>query len=138
MQRSLRFAATLALVALGVACSDSTSPRSFVGVYSLVQVNGTTPPLVVFDDGFERDEITGGTITLNSDATFSDETFFRITNLQTGAIQTGSDIAIGTYTTSGNTVTLSPNNDTPYALSLSGNTLTQTAGSLVFQYNRTN
>lgn len=138
MQRSLRFAATLALLALGVACSDSTSPRSFVGVYALVAVNGTTPPLIVFDDGLERDEITGGSITLNSDATFRDETVFRITDLQTGGSQTGSDVAVGTYTTSGNTITLTPTGDTPYSLSLSGNTLTQTAGNLTLQYNRTN
>jgi len=138
MQRSVRLAATLALVALGVACSDSTSPRSFVGVYSLVQVNGTTPPLVVFDNGFDREEVLGGTIMLNSDATFSDETVYRDTDLRTGAFQTFSDVVVGTYTTSGNTVTLTPNGDTPYSLSLSGNTLTQTAGNFTFQYNRTN
>ena len=139
MLRSTRLVAGLALAALGFsACSDSTSPNAtaFVGVYALSSLNGTTPPVVVAEDAVNgRLEVTGGTITLNSDMTFSDRTDFRITD-PNGAISTDFDLASGTYTTSGNTVTLTPTGDAPYSLVLNGSTLTQTAGTFTFVYSK--
>jgi hypothetical protein len=126
----------MALVAFGIAaCSDSTAPRSFVGAFALVAVNGTAPPVIIAQDATGTLEVTGGRITLNSDMTFRDSTEFRVTD-SNNVSTIESDVVTGTYTTSGSTATLTPTGDAPYDLTLSGNTLTQTAGNLTITYNR--
>ena len=79
-------------------------------------------------------EIVGGEVTLNSDQTFTDRTDYRLTD--SNGVTTESDIATGTYTSSGSTVTLSPVGDVPYDLTLNGNALTQVVGSFTFTYRR--
>lgn len=116
-------AAAAALVAL-TACGDSTGPNAHVGVYTLQTINGQNPPVVVDQDATTTVEVTSGVVTLNENGTFSDRIDFRVT--EGTSVVNDFDIATGTYTLSGNTVTFNVAGGGSYSMVLSGITLTQT------------
>jgi hypothetical protein len=129
--RRLVAAALLVLTA----CSDSTGPNAHVGSYTLVSVNGQGLPEVVFQDGSETVEFTGGVVTLNSNGTFSDRIDFRITT--STEVFDDSDTITGTYTITGNNVTLNPSDgSSAYSMALSGNALTQVEPGLTLVYEK--
>jgi len=136
MQSPKRVHVFLALLSLAaLACGDSTSPESTVGVYALESINGSAPPVIIDQDASGTLEVTGGQVSLNADHTFSDRTDFRFT-ASNGAISTAQDITTGTYSQTGNTITLSPTGDTPYSMVLNGNTLTQIEPDFTIVYRR--
>jgi hypothetical protein len=126
-----------ALVLPFSACGDDdpTSPNVDVtGTFTLRTINGEDLPVIIAQVGEDMIEVTEGTIRLNADSTFSDSTTFRIT--EGGVVTIEEDGAVGTYTQSGTSVTLHPSEGAPYAVSVSGNTLTQTAGAFALVYQK--
>ena len=114
------------LVMLAACGGDSTGPNGDVtGNYTLRTVNGANVPAVVFQDSQEKDELTGGSINLNSDKTWSGTLSARVTDLASGVFQTFSAPAGGTFSSSGGTITLTDATDgSQLTGSVGGGTLT--------------
>ena len=102
--------ALLGLLAVAVtACGGDdgdggTGPGDITGTYTIQTINGAPPPYTLWTEaeaGFQR-EITGGSVTLNADGTYSDVFHFRDT--EAGVVTTGSAETEGTYTRSGSTI----------------------------------
>jgi hypothetical protein len=110
------------LLAMLVACGGdkATGPEAIAGTYTLRTVNGASVPAVVFQDSQEKDELTGGSISLNADKTWSGTLTAKVTDLTTGASGTFAAPANGTYTSNGGTITLTDSQD--------GSQLTGTVG----------
>jgi len=101
--RSLFFLAALAVLP---ACGDSTGPnRTVTGNYSLISVNGVLVPVTFSVEQFFTLRITAGTLTLNSDNTFSASATYEQTPAGGGPKTTNTETCTGTYTMNGNTVT---------------------------------
>ena len=123
MLKSLRLLTVGGLVALA-ACSDSSGPDATIhGTYTLRTVNGQTLPATIFQDASGRFDITGGTLTLNSNGTFTDVVMFRIVSGTTTITDQAS--GTGTFAEAGNTVTFTTTDGETYTMTRSGGTLTQ-------------
>jgi hypothetical protein len=115
--RTLALTAILSVSSLvGVnACggSDSaTGPNTSInGNYALQTYNGANLPAVFFLDATERDELTGGSINLNADKTWSGTLALRTTAIPSGAVLTFSLPFSGTYTNTGSSITLTDASD---------------------------
>jgi len=130
-----------ALLALLVACGgDSTGP-SVAGNYTLRTVNGANVPAVVFQDAQEKDELTSGNINLSSSNSWTGLLTVRVTDVPSGQTLNFSAPANGTFTTSGNSITLTDAADGSQltgtvgggTLSISGDIGLGTVITLVFQ-----
>ena len=122
MLKSLRLLTVGGLVALA-ACSDSSGPGASIhGTYTLRTVNGQSLPATVFQDVTGRVEITSGSLTLNSNNTFSSIISFRLVSGTTTI--TDSETTTGTFSQSGNTVTFVDSDGETVTMTRSGNTLT--------------
>ena len=132
-----------ALLVMLVACGgDSTGPNADVtGNYTLRTVNGGNVPAIVYQDTQEKDEITSGNIILNADKTWNGVLSARVTDLTSGATDTFSVPASGTYTNASGTLTLTDATDGSKlmgsvgggTLTISGNILIGTVLTLVFK-----
>lgn len=133
-----------ALLGLLVACGGdkATGPNASVtGNYTLRTVNGTSVPVVVYQDATEKDELTGGNIVLNADKTWSGNLALRGTLLATGQVATLNAPANGTYTTNNGALTLTDASDNSQlvgtvgggTLSVSGDIGTGATVTLVFK-----
>jgi hypothetical protein len=107
MLRRLAFTLAAAIPLLVAACSDSpTSPSAAIeGTYSLRTVNGQNVPVTVAQMGADRADITGGSLTLNNNGTFTGQLEFRF--VFSGIRANQSESLSGTWTADGNTLTLS-------------------------------
>jgi hypothetical protein len=116
--------ATLALVLLFAACSEFTGADTtdHVGVYSISSVNGAALPFTLSDDGTETVEVLQGTVTLNADRTFTDNTQFRVTT--DGVESTPQQQVQGQYLRSKSSVTFEGYDGSFYTGQLDGSTLT--------------
>lgn len=116
--------APLALVLLFAACSEFTGADTtdHVGTYNISSVNGTALPFTLSDDGSELVEVVQGTVTLNADRTFTDNTLFRVTT--DGEAVTSQQLVQGQYLRSKSTVTFEGNDGSFYTGQLDGPTLT--------------
>lgn len=121
-----RLAGSALLVMLAACGGDSTGPNaSIAGSYTLQTVNGVNVPAVVFQDTQEKDELTGGNISLNTNKTWTGVLTARITDLTSSTSQTFNAPANGTYTSSGGTITLTDAVDgSQLTGSIGGGTLT--------------
>lgn len=104
-----RRAVTLALCALALAAcgggDKSTGPGgSIAGTYTMQTVNGSAPPVTIFQVGTDKVEVTGGSVTMNADNTFSGVTSIRETS-GGEALPVETFTCTGTYTRSGSAVT---------------------------------
>jgi hypothetical protein len=119
--------ATLALVLIFAACSEFTGADTtdHIGVYNISSVNGTALPFTLAG-GDTTFEVTAGTVTLNADRTFSDQTFFRTT--ADGEETTSNQLIQGQYLRSKNTITFEGFDGSHYTGRLSGSTLTIIVG----------
>jgi hypothetical protein len=117
----------LALAVLACGGDKSTSPRAtVVGTYTLQTVNGQNLPVTFFQNAEEKDEILSGTVSLNSDGTFTDKSNIRVTITGRNPQTFPFDFA-GRYTLNGNNVTftVTQSGDT-YSMAWDGaNQLTQ-------------
>ena len=121
-----RLAGSALLVMLAACGGDSTGPNaSIAGSYTLQTVNGVNVPAVVFQDTQEKDELTGGNISLNTNKTWTGVLTARITDLTSSISTTFNAPANGTYTSSGGTITLTDAVDgSQLTGSIGGGTLT--------------
>jgi len=128
-----RLVGSALLVMLAACGGDSTGPNADVtGNYTLRTVNGGNVPAVVYQDTLEKDELTSGNITLNADKTWTGLLSARITDLTSGAANTFSAPASGTYTNASGTLTLTDGTDGSKLMgSVGGGTLTISGNILV-------
>jgi len=106
MLRITRALLAIAAVTSVAACSESSGPGSMQGSYSLVRIdgiNGTGLPVTIFKDPTTEFRVTGGSITLNSDNTFS--VSGAGVAIQPGGTTNLSETCTGTYAVSGNGIT---------------------------------
>src|SRR5690348_3696194 len=100
--------ALLALVLLFAACSEFTGAETTdqIGVYNISSVNGAALPFTLAE-GDTTFEVTGGTVTLNADRSFTDHTTFRST--VGDSIATSEQLIQGQYLRTKNTITFEGN-----------------------------
>ncbi len=110
------------LTACGEDDSTGTGGTSIFGTYTLQTVNGTSLPFVIIQIGNDKLEITGGSVRLNSDNTFSVSLTLRVT--EAGTVTTLTETETGTLTVTGSTVRLTDSAGDVTTGSISGNTLT--------------
>ena len=134
ISRRLALLALGALTLFGTACGDDDDPAgpgSITGTYTLSTINGQGLPRTVYegdDLGFYyKLEFMSGTLTLNSNGTFTDATTIRETEGD-AAPETRTETTNGTYTRNGNTLTLTDvDTDDTYTLVVQNDgSLTQT------------
>jgi hypothetical protein len=132
-RRLLPMAASIALMACGGGVTTPSTPL-VAGVYSLSSINGAALPfLLQFVDDSNLVEFQGGAVTINTDGSFVDSASIHIT--QTGADSTENDVATGSWKQNGNTITFTPTQGDPYAMSWNGETqLTQSFAGLILAY----
>lgn len=113
MRKIIRTLFVLAAVAILPACSDSTGPnRTVTGNYTLISVNGLLVPVVFSAEQFFTLRITAGTLTVNSNNTFTASATYEQT-LNVGGVKTTDTVTCtGTYAMSGNTITFTEANST--------------------------
>ena len=131
ISRRLALYALGALVLVTAACGDDddpSAPTNVAGTYTLTTVNGHALPTTVYegdDPGFQyKFEVLAGELQLDADGTFQDFTEIRET-IDNGTPETSDQILTGTWTRTGNTLTLTDEDDDSYTLTV------QNDGSLV-------
>lgn len=134
--KASRVAAALVSAALALGCRSSTEVSvSIVGTYTLQSVSGLALPVVLADDEEGRLELVSGSVVLNADMSFTDATTLR--NTLGEDVTTETEVATGTYSRSGSTVTFQPTEGGNYSMTWDGeNTLTQNFLGLILVYVR--
>ena len=112
--RLLRVPLALALVAsAALACDDAgtgTQDGGITGTYTLVSVNGSPIPAVVYEEPGYTEEVLSGSLTLLSDNTFSGTVLYRTS--EEGNVMTETEGGTETYTVSGNQITFIEEDET--------------------------
>ena len=123
MQR--RSLLSLLVLALALACNDSTSPEdTLTGTWTLQTVAGQPLPYTLPESG---EVVTAESFTFLASGRFTTTTTFRIT--VGGSVTTESIPDAGSYTANGATITLTYDSDGSHdAGTLNGNTLTLEGG----------
>ena len=103
-----RFFCLLTVLAVAACGGDSTGPKgSLPGSYNLVTVAGQKVPLVVFQDASGKLELLSGSFVIDGTNTFTETVILKATDAAGTVIAPAEPIACpGTYTRSGNTLTL--------------------------------
>jgi hypothetical protein len=105
-----------------LACGDSTSPEKIEGTYTLQTINGRPLPVVLQQDATSKSEVTAGAITLGPGTAWTISLTARST---LGAdVSSFTSTLAGTWTRSGERVTLTATNGESETAVLSGGTLT--------------
>jgi hypothetical protein len=121
LRRTIRLAFGALLVA-SVACGgDSTGPEPIEGTYALQTMGGQSLPVTVLQDETGTYEITAGSVTLTAPNAFTLKLTFRQTT--SARVNTVTSAADGTWTRSGESVTLTTSEGDLIMASLSGRTL---------------
>jgi hypothetical protein len=105
MRRSL-CSLVLALAALTACGGDSGSnPKvSLAGAYSLSTVDGNVLPYILYQDETLKAEVLRGTFTITGSGTYTENVTIRFTD--SGGVEEAPAICSGTYTQTGNSLTL--------------------------------
>ena len=121
MRRFILAMGTLALFA----CGDSTGVVQNVnGTYDLKTINGSPLPFTISLPGaVVTEDVTSDVITA-SNGFFTDVTFYRDTDTQTGQVTTSSSSDTGTYVINGTAVTFQFNSGFTGNGTVSGNSFT--------------
>ena len=125
------------LVILATACySDSAGPVADTteGRYTLRTVDDQPLPAVIADVPNFRVEFMRGIVTLQSDLSFTDSTEVRRTENQ--VVRRVIDVAAGTWSRTGNIVTLNSTRGEHYTMTLSGRELRQTLAGSTLLYKK--
>jgi lipocalin-like protein len=132
------FAALILSVALTACGNDSpTQPTSasVVGTWNLQTIDGNGLPYVVDQVGSDTVAITGDVLKVSANGTFSQMTYFRVT--ENGQVTTDSIPDAGSYALNGTAVTFTFDSDgSTSTASLSGKTLTVAAVGLALVYKK--
>ena len=132
----MKILATLALILVLGACTDSTGSNStdHVGVYTMTTINGDALPATLSSNGADSVEVTAGTVTLNADRTFSETVSYRIT--KAGAETTEQELVVGLYSRSRNHFNLNGSDGSLLAADLDGTALTMLRGAFELVYQK--
>ncbi len=125
-------------LATGACSSEPSNPLAQVaGTYALRTINGQLLPYVwESTDPQNQVSFASGTVTLNEDGSFTDQTTFTV--LVDGQSQDQPLDASGTWTLTGKTVTLVPDNGESYTFTWDGESrLSQMFDTLVLLYQKT-
>ena len=129
--------ASLALPIGACGGSDSTSPSqvTVTGTWAMQTFNGSTLPYAI-SSGDTTLTITADVLTIQSNGSYSDMTSFTATIA--GSTQSASSTEVGTWTSSGGTVTFDDQTDggVTYQGSVTGNTLTEMVSGTTQVYQR--
>ncbi len=87
------------------ACRDSTGPAGIDGEYTLIAINTQALPVTVFASNAGRIDITGSTLELRSDLSFTETINYRVIPAAPEAAYDDVMIQNGTYEVKGRTVT---------------------------------
>ena len=129
--RPLTHLASLLLATAVFACGgDSTSPTaSIAGSWNLQTVDGSSLPFILAQTGGNKQELTGGVLTLSAASSSAGSYTITLTERVTvnGQVTTSSGSDAGTYSLNGTAVTLTSNSGAgSFNGSWSGNSLTLT------------
>lgn len=127
--------ATLAMLVL-TACGDSTGPKQddIEGVYTLKTAAGMSLPAQFPVQGLGQLVITGGSVTLKADRTFTARLDLRIT--ENGQTTEVSAPGSGTYQRTNGTILLKNSDGTEDKATIEGRTLTLNAEGVVLVFER--
>ena len=137
MRRSLFAISSAALVFGMAACADLVGLGfgNLVGEYDLQTFNGFSLPVVVFDDGFEQDELISERFTIFADGSYTDDYTLRIQSRNGSSTQSFRDV--GTYTEYSNQLQfVDGNTGQAFNGELEGRTLTITQNGNFYVYRR--
>jgi hypothetical protein len=146
MHRFITRLAVITLFATTSACGggDSTAPdpkAAVAGTYTLTQINGGNLPVTVFANTAGRIELTGGSLTLRSDGSYTESLAARTVYTSGAAPQTTTDNENGTFTVIGSQITFSippsgSSSGLSYTGAVSGGVLTYTYEGNAFRYQK--
>ena len=134
MTRPLWVAALAALALAGCGGGDATGPSAMAGTYILRTVDGVAPPVILYEDATETDELVSGEVRLSADGTFVDITAERYTvngNMTIREVE-----ATGTFRREGDRVIFRMGNGNEYEMTASGDSLVQDWYGLELVYTR--
>src|SRR5688572_10432079 len=115
-----------AALAIGGCADDGSGPGDdAAGTYELISVNGAILP-VVFEENGVREEVQSGVLQLNTNGTFTVTFNYRVT--ENGAVTNLTETENGTWTESGNTVTVVNSDGEQSGATRNGDRLTVTGG----------
>ncbi|MDA1028496.1 MAG: hypothetical protein O3B41_05525 [Bacteroidetes bacterium] len=136
LQRSLlALAIVFALGILGCDSSgDSNSEPDYSGNYILKSVDGESVPVVVFQIGSDKVEVTGGSYRLNSDKTISQSLTFKVT--ESGVVTTETASRAGTYSNNNSAFLFTYSDNTTDSGSISGDNLTIISDGVSFVFKK--
>ena len=125
---AVRRALVAAVTALAIACGSGAEKLivlsgAEVGTYTLATIDGTPPPMIIFQTQSAKQEVVTATVTLNADGSFLDVNDYLITSGST-AVST-SDTVQGSYARDRNTIIFVPASDSNYAMQLGMSSLTR-------------
>jgi hypothetical protein len=126
-----------ALVIVAAGCGDAKGPdadASLYGTYTLRTVNGSPLPFTVFELGSDRVEFLDARLTLKRGDTW--ETWAKIRLTQGPTVTTDEDSGGGTFTRTGNTLTLRDADGDEFVVVVSGSRLTTTDGGYTFVFEK--
>ena len=108
MRLSRGVALLLASSLPGAGCGGlTTNTELTAGVYDLVSVNNSPPPVVLqFIDEANQVVLESGSVSIVTDGSFTDATTYRITEL--GLERSETDLIAGAWSFSGNRITFDP------------------------------
>lgn len=141
MRKVFLLAGALTLAACGG--SDSTAPNpnaAAFGNYSLNQVNGSPPPVTIFSNSAGRIDVTGGSMSLRSDLSFSETRNFRLV-YSDGTSESTPAVDNGTFSVTGSqiTFTIPASGADPafsYTGAVSGGVVTYTYNGASYRYQK--
>jgi hypothetical protein len=129
--------AAIALAAFTIACGggEPAAPAGAeVGTWNLATINGSALPVVVARTQAAQTEVTAGMIVLNADRSFVDVTSTR--NVAGTSATVSTDTVRGVYGRVGTRITLEPDTDAPYDLTLGANTLAKADARFTWTYRK--
>jgi hypothetical protein len=132
--RRLLFAAIASLALVAACGKDATGPSAMAGTYILRTVDGIVPPVILFSDDTETDELVSGEVRLSADGTFVDITAERYT--VNGDVTIREVEATGTFRREGDRVIFRMDNGNEYEMAVSGDSLIQDWYGLELVYTR--
>jgi hypothetical protein len=132
----MRRLAPLALLLVLGACGDPTFNDSLdhVGIYTMTTVNGGGLPATLSSNDSLQIEVTGGSVHLEADHSFSEESNFRVT--EDGVASSEDERVVGHYTRRGDVFDLNGNDGTLLRAIRNGSTLTVVRGDFELIYQK--
>ena len=122
--------------ALACASDSTTTPTqaSLAGTWSLQSINGIALPFVTSQTGTSKTEILSDIVTAAETGTYTEVAQVRTTLNGQATISTESDA--GTYTVTGNAVTIRSSDGTSVSGTVKGNTFTVAGNGVAFEFKK--